>query len=94
MGCGCGNKENKITRPGRIQAAFWTYAAKGMAKEAAKVRATMACFCGSPCGLLCSQLIKGPGVSQVSCLHPETGELTPLYPALEEIAFQCPKGLF
>jgi hypothetical protein len=48
------------------------------------------CVRATNCGRLCDRLIKGLGKSEVYC----TTYKIHLYSALEDPAFECPKGLF
>jgi len=67
--------------------------ARGKPELAAKQR-LYCCLLSSKCGWPCENLVKGPGLSQIACLIPDTKQQVPLRFVLEQEEFRCPKGFF
>ena len=85
----CEKRQTKTTTRDVLHKRF----AGGRQSQAAKHRLAL-CLRATDCHRLCEQLVKAPGKASVYCVDIETGEKTELYPALEDPAFACPKGLF
>ena len=61
----------------------------------AMARARLAiCMRASPCGRICTRLIKGPGIANVACVNIATAISVPLYEALENPDYVCPENRF
>lgn len=88
-------KASSLDERGRqeLQAKVGNLFAAGNTAAAFRARAFQ-CNHASRCGRWCPRLIKGPGVSQVFCVDPGTGEKTDLSGALAEADFRCPLDQF
>lgn len=90
----CADCKHRQSNPPSIRRTAEKWRRRGDPERAVSWLLVHGCCVASACGRLCPHLIKGPGVSQVKCLDPETGELAHLYEALADPEWRCPQGLF